>query len=422
MYIHYIDVRMNRLLFLFFFSSLVIQATAQKSVTLEKAEESLQKNNLLLLAEYYNVSASRAAIIQAKIWSQPYVSAELNAYNPEADRFFDVGPEGQKAIAIEQLIYMGGKRKGEINFMKSNAAIAELEFEHLLRTLQLQLSQHFYTIYFEQQKVVLLEKQINKLDTLVRTYQLQSDKGNIPLMEVVRLQTLLLSLRMDRNTAQGEVIQSQQQFRLLTGEAENIVPQIDEKEVEHFQLAKLSQADLLVTAVTHPEYLIAAKISESQELYLKWQRSLNVPDLTTGLSYDQRSGAFQNQVNLTLGFSLPLWSKNKGNIKAAQAQVSASTANKDYKKAELENRITSAWEIWKQQQEQLLSVGKSVNSNLEEVYKGMLTNFQKRNITLLEFTDFMESYNQSNLQLNEMKKQLILSGINLNYVTNTELF
>jgi len=41
---------------------------------------------------------------------------------------------------------------------------------------------------------------------------------------------------------------------------------------------------------------------------------------------------------------------------------------------------------------------------------------------MLEFTDFMESYNQSFIQINELKKSLILSGLNLNFITNKEIF
>src|SRR6187399_1715599 len=64
---------------------------AQKAVTLKETEDALQKNNLLLLAEQYNITASQSAVIQAKIWEQPFISGELNAYNPNKPQFFDAG-------------------------------------------------------------------------------------------------------------------------------------------------------------------------------------------------------------------------------------------------------------------------------------------------------------------------------------------
>ena len=56
------------------------------------------------------------------------------------------------------------------------------------------------------------------------------------------------------------------------------------------------------------------------------------------------------------------------------------------------------------------------------VYTGILENFQKRNVSLLDFTDFMESYNQAAVQINELKKKVVLSGEELNSTINKDLF
>ncbi|MGA1434633.1 MAG: TolC family protein, partial [Candidatus Kapaibacteriota bacterium] len=127
---------MRQILFLYL-SLFTVNCYSQKQLTLKEAEEQLQKNNLLLVAEQYNISASQAAVIQAKIWEQPYLLTELNAINPNDNRVFDIGKQGQKGLAIQQIIYMGGKKKNEINFAKSNVAIAQLEFEQLLRNHQI---------------------------------------------------------------------------------------------------------------------------------------------------------------------------------------------------------------------------------------------------------------------------------------------
>ncbi|HRB73216.1 MAG TPA: TolC family protein, partial [Flavobacterium sp.] len=161
---------------------------------------------------------------------------------------------------------------------------------------------------------------------------------------------------------------------------------------------------------------------ENQELAVKLQKSLSVPDITAGLAYDQVGGAFKNEVNFTLGIPLPLWNRNKGNIKIAEAELGQSKVNKDQKTLELKTQVNSSLSIWKEQQKEYTSLSKSINENLDLVYKGVLMNFQRRNISLLEFTDFMESYNQSTLQLNEMRKQLILSGEQINHITNSTIF
>ena len=52
----------------------------------------------------------------------------------------------------------------------------------------------------------------------------------------------------------------------------------------------------------------------------------------------------------------------------------------------------------------------------------MVSNFEKRNISLLEFSDFMESYNLNQIQINEIKKAWIISNLTLNFLSNSEIF
>lgn len=397
---------------------------AQQNLTLEVCENALQKNNLLLLAEQFNIEASKAAVIQAKIWELPVASGEFNVINPQDGRALDVGGRGQKAVAIQQLIYLGGKKKNQVEFAKSNVDIAELQFEQLLRNLRYQLRQSYYSIYFNQKIATAIDLQISQVDTLLNAYDVQASKGNVPLKDVVRLQNLVIGLRNDRTEIQKNIIEEQQILNTLTGIDEAVVPQADETTlVTNYSTPKLTKEALLAVATEkNPEYLTALKIIRSQELMLKWQNSLAKPDLTAGASYDQRGGAFGNQINFTFAIPLSFWNRNRGNIKIAESQLAQAKLSKDFKTLELKNQIDGAYRKWQTQQIYYKSFTQTINQNLEAVYRGVLRNFQKSNISILEFTDFVESYNQSSIQLNEAKKQLILAGETLNYIVNTSIF
>ncbi len=393
-------------------------------MTLKDCDDALQKNNLILIAQQYGIDASKAAIIQARIWDQPYVSGEINLLNPDANKTFDIGKNGQKAVAIQQLIYLGGKKRNEVDLAKSNAQLAELQFEQLLNDLKYNLRQSFYSIYFDQKKIESIASQTTQIETLLKSYEIQAEKGNIPLKDVVRLQSLLLNLKNDKIAIAKDISQQRQNLALLTGNSEIITPTVNEFEViQKFNEPKYDEEGLFKLAQEKsPDYLLAVKQVENQETAIKLQKSLSVPDINAGFSYDQHGGAFHNQVNFTLGIPLPLWNKNKGNIKLAEAQLGAIKASKDYKTLELQQDLKNALSLWNEQKKQYSSMSQSINQNLDTVYNGVLQNFQKRNITLFEFTDFMESYNQSILQINEMRKQFILSSEELNHIVNTIVF
>ncbi|GAB2637951.1 TolC family protein [Emticicia sediminis] len=414
---------LKKLTFLFLIATQT--AFSQQSLSLQQCEDRFVKNNLLLLAEQYNLDIAKASVIQAKIWDLPVASGEINAINPQNKRVLDIGAKGQKAIAVQQLLYLGKKKQNEVEFAKSTIGIAELQFEQLLKNLRFELHQSFYSIYFNQLKITNINKQIASVDTLVKSYAVQAQRGNWPLRDVVRLQSLSFELKNDFMIAQKEINDEQESLKILTSSQENIIPIVEEQALNSYFTKNnlpVTEALLNMALEKNPDYLSFLKIIESNELMIKWQKSLAKPDLTVGASYDQRGGAFGNQVNFTFGIPLNLWNRNKGNIKIAEAELDKSKRLQDQKIVELRSQIANATQTWQQQRLQYTQITASGSENLEAVYKGILQNFQKQNISLLEFTDFMESYNQSTLLLIEMRKQVILSGENINHIVNVNLF
>lgn len=397
---------------------------AQKTVTLQDCESQFLKNNLFLLASQYNIDASKALTIQARIWDNPSITAELNAYNPERKQYFDIGKDGQKVFGIEQLIYLGGKKRNEIKLAQTNEKLAELQFNDLLRTLKLQLRKSFFTVYYNTKSLETTDKQLVHIEDLINSYSIQAQKGNVPLRDVVRLQSLFLNFKNERMGVVNENIEEQANLKLLLNSAENIVPDVSKEEFNKY--IKTIPFDLKVfqddAIANRPDYLAKQKDIEANEINVKWQKSLSIPDLTLGANYDQRSGAFNNEANLTLGIPLPLWNKNKGNIKYAQTILEQSKIEKQNFDLQLQTEITSAWNKWDESRKNYVVIKPTVNSDFEAVYNGILTNFQKRNISLLEFTDFMESYNQASILVNELKKKVVLSGEELNSTINKDLF
>jgi len=397
---------------------------AQKTFTLEECESQFLKNNLFLLASQYNIDASKALSIQSRIWENPMLTAELNAYNPERNQYFDIGKEGQKAFGIEQLIYLGGKKSNEIKLAQTNEKLAELQFNDLLRTLKLQLRKSFYTVYYNSKSLETTDDQLTHIEDLINSYSVQVQKGNIPLRDLVRLQSLYLNFKNERMEVVNDNIEEQGNLRLLLNSQENIIPDVSKEDFNKY--LKEIPFDLKAfegeAIVNRPDYLSKQKDIEANEFNVKWQKSLSIPDLTVGATYDQRSGAFNKEANLTLGIPLPLWNKNKGNIKYAQTILEQSKVEKQSFDLQLQNEITSAWSKWDESRKNYIVIKPTVNEDFQAVYDGILNNFQKRNISLLEFTDFMESYNQAAIQVNELKKKVALSGEEFNSTINKDLF
>jgi len=59
---------------------------------------------------------------------------------------------------------------------------------------------------------------------------------------------------------------------------------------------------------------------------------------------------------------------------------------------------------------------------MQTVYRGILKNFRSGNVTLLDFTDFIDSYRETALQRYEMKKQIMITAAELSRLTQNPLF
>ena len=415
--VNYQKMKTKIIITLLLFSSLLF---SQNPMTLQECENQFLKNNLYLLANHYNIDTAQAQVLQAKIWDNPSFGFEVNAWSPNSEKkYFNAGTDGEKAGYIQQLIHIGGQRKNQIELAKTNTKIAELDFNMLLRDLKFQLRQNFFAIYYDAQSIKEIDKQLESLKTLIDAYSVQTQKGNVALKDQVRLQNLFLSLQTDRNELMTEIIENRRNLETLLSSEKNIdiLPTPTDQEIAIYQKPITTKIDELqkIAIENRPDLQKAEKIIEANNWNLKYQKSLSIPDLTLGAAYDQRGGAFNNQTDLTIGLPLPLWNKNKGNIKIAKLLITQADAQKKQQIVEINNDVKSAYLKYVEQKNSFEKIKSPVPENLKTVYDGVYNNFSKRNISMLEFTDFLESYNQSIISMNKIYKSYITACEEINY-------
>ena len=412
---------MNRIAGLLIVASSLV--AAQQQMSLSDCEEAFQKNNLQLLAEQYNINMADADILQAKIWELPQLSGQINAYNPEDRKVFDVGRA--KGAEITQLIYMGGKKKNEIAFAKSNKELAQLQFSQLLIDLRVQLHTTYYNLYYERLKLKNTEKQLGYMSDLLAAYKQQSAKGNVSLKDEVRLQSVVIQLSNDKIAINKNILEFEQDLKVLTGITDDIEPKLSDSEAHDILAAQPfgDETELQKKAVeNNADYQYNLKLIDNSKLYAQWQKSLNVPDLNLGAAWDQNGGTFKNEINLTVGIPLPLWKSNKGNVEKANFAIQQNQKNAEFQKLSLETKVQADYKTWKTQYDQLSQIKSDDLNNMELVYNGMLNNFRKGNISLIEFVDFMDSYRETALQIYDMKNGIMQSAEQLNQLIQTKIF
>lgn len=407
-------------LFLLTISTAKAQDTLK--VNLQQADSLFIVNNFYLLASEMNIEAQKAQILQAKLYPNLLFSATFNAYDPENKKVFHVGKTGYKVFQLEQLILLGGKRKAEINMAKTNSVIAELEFQQLTKTLKYRLHSDLFVIGQQQYLLSRYNNQLSLLDTLLTAFQIQVNKGNIPLKDLVRLKGAYLKLNNDRAELYSDYYETQTNLQNLLQSSSLIEFQFTEEEIKKY-IKLNSLEDIKKEALMNqPELLITQENKILAEQYLKYQKQMAVPDLNLFTSYDHRGGLFRNEVNVGFEIPLPLWNRNQGNVKSSKYRIEEAQYNINAVQNEIMSSLQNHYAFYVQTVSEYQKATSLYNEDFEITVKGMTENFIKRNVSIIEFIDFFEAYIEVLIELTRIKSQLVISGEKLNLLIGKDIY
>jgi cobalt-zinc-cadmium efflux system outer membrane protein len=396
------------------------------AITLQQAEERFLKNNLQLLAARFNIDAAKAAVVQAELWNNPNISIEQNAYNKFTKRYFDVTKTGNTDIQLQQLILLAGKRDKQIRLAEINSQIAENSFYDLLRALKFELRTNFFDLYFLQQSLAFYNETIPNVRKTVAATEVIYQKRSILLSEVLRLKSLLFSLENERLGLLNQVSEIEHGMGVLlrdtSGSISYFVPQLDSNAIDSLRVNALSLQDVLATALEkRPDYKNAETQVQYEETNLSLQKAMRIPDLTVGGTYSRAGSYIPDYYALTLSIDLPIFNRNQGNVQISENTLEANKLLREYSRKTLEKEIATAYKKAIDTDSLFRAFDKKFTGEYKTLVEGMDADYQKRNITIIEFTDFYESYRTSMLQMNQLQNERLDAFEGLNYAAGTSL-
>ncbi len=406
------------------FQTILAQQTA--NIKLADLEAAFLKSNLLLLAQQYNISEQKAYKLQASLFPNPNIYIEQNIRNSITGDYFPTGgfkkpngTNGENIFQFQQLFLLAGKRNKQIALAAINIKIAEQQFQDILRTLRYTLHSSFYNLYFLQKSLALYETEIGELDTLVKAYDIQLQKGNFAESEVVRLKAFLFQLNHESINVRLQINDLRTNLSILMGAdfKNTINPIVEIDELNKIDISKLQLTQLIDSArANRPDLLIAESQQKYEKLNLSLQKAYATPDVRLGTVYDRNGSYAPSYWALNLNIDLPVFNRNQGNIKAAESRIKTSellfknyqqTIDKQveevYKKVLINNQLYKEFDSKYTQQ-------------FDKMMDGIKVNYSKRNISLLQFIDFYESYKNSVTNYNQLQFERINSIEELNYI------
>jgi cobalt-zinc-cadmium efflux system outer membrane protein len=410
-----------RILFFALITSLngIGQLSETISFTYEEGKSKMLKENVRLMAEYYNLDIAEAEIQQKRLWDNPLFVWNAEMYSLAENNYFNFA--NQKLLQIEYSFSVSGKRVNAIKEAKIAKEIALFALSDVMRGLVLEYSNAFYEFIELQEINDLLIVSASQYDKLIEQYTLGSELGVNSESELVRLKAEKQTILTDINENEKELLALELTLRMLMNYRSG-VKLLAKKDLSLLN-PKISEEQLVGTAMNgRPDLKIAQKNISLYQATLKKEKSEIVPNINLGYQpHDQGSNHVRPYVGMVFEMGIPVFNRNQGNIAKAKIQIDQSSLLLQYKTEEVKNEVLMAVETFKRTQELKNSYNLELIDQMEVLAKNAKSNYESKNISLYEYIDFQRSYIENKLNYIQANRKFN-EAINLmNFVVGMDL-
>ncbi len=408
------------ILFPLFLFSQKEQVDTSYRFTLKEAEEKFRKNNLLLLAAKFQIDAKKAGELQASLYANPNVFLEQNIFNDKTDRYFDFTRNGQSVIQIQQLFLLGGKIDKRIKVAEINTKISQEKFKDVLRALKFELRSSFVSLYYLRQALQFYNQSTETLKSTVKNTEKAYENRAILKAEVLRIKALLFFLENEKTDILVQAKEEQAKLRVLLNDPslfeKEFEPKVDNDTLENLDVATIKVQDAIKLASEfRPDLKIAVQSVKYEEANLSLQKANAIPDLAFGPVYNRAGTYIPNYFGFTAQMTVPLFDRNQGNIEAAEKNILERRSALENVRIQAENEVSIDLQRALEKDRIYRSFRNSFTEEYKELSKLMVSNYQKRYLTIIEFADFFETYRNSIIQVLRLQTERISAIEKLNY-------
>jgi cobalt-zinc-cadmium efflux system outer membrane protein len=389
-------------------------------LTLKQAEEKFLKSNLQLVAQRYNIDIASANVITQRLFQNPDFSFNNGIYAQQVPN-----AASEQSFSVSELFLTAGKRNKNIQLAKIGVEQAKYQFFDLMRTLKFTLHSDFYTVYFQEQSAKAYNEEINSLAKTLTVFKEQYQKGNIAEKEVLRIQSQLYSLQTEYNSLLAGIDTTESELKLLIKASPNsyVDPQVDFNDNNKQFVASIPYQQLLDSAyVNRYDLKYSKSVVDYNNLNLRLQKATAIPDVSLVFNYDKLGSYGNNFMSAGIAFSLPFFNRNQGNIQQARVAIDQSKVQLQSQQDQVESDVATGYKSALRLEKLYSSFDPKFKDDFNHLIKEVYINYEKRNLSMLEFLDFYDSYKTNTIQLNNLQLSRVLSLEQLNYVTGTTFF
>ena len=341
---------------------LVFLVCLLKAVTIDELVKHTNENNYDLKSIDKSIEVANHQISLSKKWQNPTLSLGLNDLwlNDLSSR--DKEAMQASFIGLSQVIPTGSKLEIKEKIAQKDRNIQILNLEDKKLELESKVYEYVYTI-------LLLEKKYN----LLESYE----------QNIKKLEALFTSLYKYQKVTQNEILNSQISALDIGLQKQNLKNMIDNSylKLEQITYTKIDKIDenidikkinLLTINQEHPKFKTLEEMANKSKNMADLEAEKKIPDLMLNVAYFQRDSKFNDYVNVSVSFPLPIYDTEntarlqaKMNMNETKDRLEQLKHNFSMQSEILKNSLNSSYTNYYLIEEKIIPIKQKIQKNIE---------------------------------------------------------
>jgi len=344
------------------------------------------------------VEEARGTAVQAGLYKNP----RLDSGNPQTIG----GAQSIYSVGVTQEIIRGGKRRLDMAAAWQNVERNEHQF-NLIRFAVITDSRRLFIA------ALATQRRVENLSSLL-TFAKQLEQTNEKLYKAGQTsETDLLSLRLERRraetafqAAEAELIGRRKQLATHLGLPELPAVPLDGSLTLKFPAYDALSLDEQMIANNSLVNAAMVDVSRSQTL-LQRAMAEPIPNITIQGGYQYTANAPNRQGLVGLYMDIPLWDRNQGGIRAAQANVGQSAAKLDVIRTELTKQLADALARYRASAGQVESFETGILPDARRTLELVRAGYEKGQFDIVRLLQAQRAVYEANLEyVSALEKRL----------------
>lgn len=369
-------------------------ASPQPRLSLAEAQQIAFERNWDLLAAKSGIDSAEAQLIVVKefpnptfSWSTAYIGTHQNSTfvgNGLWERNYD------SIAAVSQLIEIAGKRGDRQRAARAGVRGARARFFDAKRTLDQGVTKAYVAALLANENVRVLNESAKYLLHEADIANARYKAGDISDADRKQIEINAEQYQLQASAAEATAVQARVAVEVLMGVSQ---PKGNWEPVDTLPLLVTASTPKDVDELpqgSRSDVLAAEQDLSSARENLKLQKAIRVPDPTISVQYEHQppgGGPPIDTVGFGVSFPLPLWNRNGGNIKAAQAQQDQSAIALGKAKMQVMSDIANAAVSYKEASQRMHRYVDQIRPKAGSVRESVAFAYEKGGASLVDLLD-----------------------------------